>query len=80
MSPCGRGEQAVDDRQRVGDIHSSPLVSDVCIYGDDVILVGELQAGQPVFEPVCPSTVLPAQPFDALANLTDGESADEDLR
>ena len=50
MRERGRGQQSIDDRERIWDPHQRPLVRDVKRNRKDAVSIGSLHSDQPRFK------------------------------
>ena len=73
------GQQAVDRRDRVGDVQPAPLLGDLGGNGADAVGVVQAQRGQPGLEDGVPG-ISAAQPLDPLPDLADHQHAEVQLR
>jgi hypothetical protein len=70
-----RGDQAIDDRQRIGDVQSAPLVGDFGVDRQDAVGVVALESDEPLVVGPRPRRIAAPEPLDAETNLADDERA-----
>lgn len=75
----GRGQQPVDDGNRIGDVEPAPFLGHLRGDRDDAVGVGAQQTREPLIKDRRLRPVTPLQPADSLSDLSDGKHTEIQL-
>ncbi len=75
VGQCGRGEKAVNDRNRSDGAHASPLIGDGIVDAEHASTECALYLPQPAFERGCLACISGTREFNALSDLAEDKRA-----